>query len=363
MMVPGKGKEGNMGMITNRNTGKQVYRKMVLDLIERKAQRIQEKNYPQMILNIHGLVGIGKTCLMQQIYDHFEAQGYAVFLLNFDSEDHKEQSENIHSWEDCLSVLREHPTLRRLPDSIVAANDRVINVAEERIIYQVVDQFQQKVAGDKPMLLLLDSLDDLPYWKWIQAHIIKPLLDKQQTLVVATSQSPLFWHFWELREQCRIEPLDAFSREETEEYLQALGKQEMTDSIYQITNGYPLELDQIVRSIPGNGSSHPKPLSESEVKTCHHEVLERLKKRLPSKIQDELEEYLQTIIDIGSDFDLSSLRNEINARRAEKLAPGRINTTITSLNSRGFFHYNQERHRYTLNSIIKNLMNPHPPSV
>lgn len=330
----------------------QVRRETVLELVKQRIHKIEEQyELPRLIVNVHGLVGIGKTCLVRQIFTYFNEHAYPVILLNFDHQEQPAHQECVRSWSEVLNTLRKHPCLARIPNTIESTQGDEQSIESLSIISCESDDFAQRIEEGKPLLLLLDALDDLPYWKWVQEHVIKPLLDQQRTLVVATSQSPVFWHFWELREQSTPTSLESFSLEETQTYLQQFGKADIADEVYRITGGYPMGLDYIVHEIP---ASPPQDIQQHYA----HDMLEKLKKKLPSKIQPHLEEYLHAIVDIGEDFDLSSLRTRINTGKENShiQPPGRINSTVTSLNSRGFFTYDPASRRYKLNGLIRNLV-------
>lgn len=338
--------------VNGNHAAEQVRRDAVSDLVKQRIRTIEEQHeLPRLIVNVHGLVGIGKTSLVRQIFTYFNDQAYPVILLNFDNQEPPCHNECAHVWSDVLATLRKHPCLERIPATIEDAQGNEQPLENLEIISCESDDFAQRIKDGKPLLLLLDALDDLPYWKWVQEHIIKPLLDQQRTLVVATSQSPIFWHFWELREQSTPIPLESFSFEETQNYLQQFGKADSADEVYRITGGYPMGLDYIVHEM-STRSLH-------EIQHHYaHDILEKLKEKLPEKIQPHLEEYLHAIVDLGDDFDLSSLRARINAGKANSdiQPPGRINNTVTSLNSRGFFTYDPASRRYKLNPLIRNLV-------
>ncbi|NJO07273.1 MAG: ATP-binding protein [Chloroflexaceae bacterium] len=330
----------------------QVNRETVLELVKERIRTIEERTEsPKLIVNVHGLVGIGKTYLIRQIFTYFNDQAYPVILLNFDSQEQPMQQECVRSWSEVLDTLRKHPCLARIPDTIESTQGDEQSIESLAIISCESDDFEQRIDEGKPLLLLLDALDDLPYWKWVQEHVIKPLLDQQRTLVVATSQSPVFWHFWELREQSTPTSLESFSLEETQAYLHQFGKADRADEVYRITGGYPMGLDYIVHELPAN------PPQEIEHHYAH-DMLEKLKEKLPDKIQPHFEEYLHAIVDLGDEFDLSSLRTRINAGKENShiQPPGRINSTVTTLNSRGFFSYDPTSRRYRLHRLIRHLV-------
>lgn len=234
---------GIEAMSQHTKTLQQVERTAILERIGADIRQLAERSeLTTPIINIHGIIGIGKTSLIQQLFDRFK-QDYAVVLLNFHAVDHTLQPERARPWSGIINLLRQIPALSYLPDAPPLTSG---STPMDDDVYAVCDAALDQLP-QKPLLLLLDALDDLPFWKWIQAQIIKPLLEQRRTLVVTTSQSPLFWHFWELREQCATFELEAFSLEETSQFLRQVDREALTKALYAVTGGYPLGLDQAVR--------------------------------------------------------------------------------------------------------------------
>ncbi len=109
-------------------------------------------------------------------------------------------------------------------------------------------------------MLLLDGLDEIPFWKWIQRYLIKPFLSQSEPAtgirVIVASQAPIFWHFWELRETTRLNELPTFSEQETAAFLQHnfASYQELATPLYQLTKGYPLAIHTAVTLIEQTGA-------------------------------------------------------------------------------------------------------------
>lgn len=343
----------------------QVKRTELLNLVREKADKIEAgTELPRFIINVHGIVGIGKTSLLEQVFDEFQ-HDYSVIYLNFDREDHKRHPERVGSWANVLNLLRTLavPSFEYLPDHIVVAQEKR-PASDVPLIFNgfpdTPEALKDRLKAGKPLLMLLDSLDELPYWKWIQEHIIKPLLDQQRTLFIITSQSRLGWHFWELREQTRTIELGPFTSQETKEFLTIHQKEQWTDYLYEVTEGYPLGLVHMVELL-----SQQRELEEQDPKYTnghmkqqyHDEMIEELKKQLPSRVRQDLESFLRSMVVLSEEtdeFDLVSLRREIN--KDHHLNPGRVNNAITSLDSRGIVTYDRARKKYTLNPLVKKIM-------
>jgi hypothetical protein len=234
-----------------------VERKPMLEYIEAKLRElsIPDKHPKKSIVNIYGISGVGKSFVMRQIFEYFK-QSKAVALFDFADVQQSSSEYSYHvegekgySWEDIIKELQQTDGFLRgvsleedVHDQTPSADQQVIYVSEPA-------DLRQKLG-----LLLLDSVDDLPYWKWLQQRVIKPLLEKPETLVVVTSQSPIFWHFWELRDLCETVELKGFSEEETREFLRYSQQDALTQMLYQQTLGYPRGLNYIVQLLDTKAS-------------------------------------------------------------------------------------------------------------
>lgn len=234
-----------------------VVRTSILQRVEERLQDLEDPRevveFP--IINLHGIPGIGKTYVVRQLYAALEAR-YTVVWLGFDPAELKRTSEAdrpaIMPLAEAIAMLEQLPALQgqlELPEDYAAIN-----------VFCRVTPIQ-----DRPLLLLLDALDDLPLWKWVQEAIIKPLCEQQRTVVVCTSQSPLFWDYWELRDQCEEHLLDVFDTGEIRQYLEQRGLANLhplIDTISDYTNGYPLAVsnfaDEIVKQTVSDGEQEAR---------------------------------------------------------------------------------------------------------
>jgi hypothetical protein len=208
------------------------------------------------IINMHGIAGIGKTYAIRQLYTTFESR-YDVIWLGFDPLELKRTSEEEKRF--IMPLAEAIDTLERLP---VLQGQLDIPEYDEPI-----EVFCRATpANNRPLLVLLDALDDLSVWKWVQEAIIKPLCEQKLAVVVCTSQSPLFWDYWELRDWCEEYPLEVFDKQEIAQYFDKCGLDNLNpliDTFCDYTQGYPLAVsnfaDEIIKnSLPGGDrDAHP----------------------------------------------------------------------------------------------------------
>jgi hypothetical protein len=216
----------------------QVQRTAILHTIEQQLLELAAGPASARILNLYGITGIGKTVALQQIFEQVRTTA-PVLWLDFDAE----------------RMEPEHPTLIRQPfAALVSWLSQQLNELAYLPTELPPGTEQQQVgvasarlspAATQPFVLLLDHLDNLAAWQWVQAEIIKPLVEQRTTLVICASQSPLFWHFWELRELSNARPLDPLSEPEVADFLRQAERELLTESVLHLTQGYPLQLNAL----------------------------------------------------------------------------------------------------------------------
>jgi hypothetical protein len=218
----------------------QVDRARLLQKIAEELQQLQAYNRGRSaaIKNFFGISGIGKSVLIEQIFRRFR-NDYTIAWLDFDL---NQPALEPSSWNIAIEHLSAIPSLAFLPDDMIMFDGTVVPSSELRVIFRT----NQIVPSPQvPLLLLLDHLDDIAYWKWLQEQIIKPLIEQQPALVICTSQSPLFWHFWELQELVTADELPPFDLEETRQYLKVYDRELLAMPAQVMTGGYPLRLNQL----------------------------------------------------------------------------------------------------------------------
>jgi hypothetical protein len=218
----------------------QVERARLLETIAEDLRQLPARNRGRSaaIRNFYGISGTGKSVFIEQISRRFR-ENYTIVWLDFDL---NQPSLAPASWSTVIEHLSTIPSLAFLPDDITLLNGAVVPSSELRVIFHAG---QIPPSPQTPLLLLLDHLDDIPYWKWLQEQIIKPLIEQQPALVVCASQSPLFWHFWELQELVSADELPPFDIEETRQYLRAYDRELLATPAQAMTGGYPMRLNQL----------------------------------------------------------------------------------------------------------------------
>ncbi|MCG8347725.1 MAG: hypothetical protein MI924_08095 [Chloroflexales bacterium] len=255
--------------------GGQVARTGVITGLQANIRQLDEgHSLAKLIVNLYGITGIGKTQLIDQFWNQLK-QEYTSVFVSFGREDALDEAGQIAPWSTLIDLLRTHiPALKNLPSDITFTSGETRSSATLNVNFTATRLDQ---TTKSPLLLIFDSLDGLPYWRWVQEHIIKPLIIQQQALVICTSQAPIFWHFWELRENCDPQEVPAFSFEETRQFLRLFGQEILVQMVYDLTLGYPLGLHQAVQLIAQGGDykarSAQRPLVMEHLSPAVREVL------------------------------------------------------------------------------------------
>lgn len=206
---------------------------------------------PGKIINYYGITGVGKSFLIDQIFERFQHE-YHIVWMDFDTIRPSSFAQKVWSLNDVVDWLHTKLGLELPSTSALADRDVRADMYHLRFAAKLDHQ------ASTPLLLLLDHLDDLLYWKWLQEYVLKPLFDTP-ALVVCTSQSPLFWHFWELGESCDPRPLQPFDVDQTREFLALYDRALMTHPAQELTHGYPMQLREMVAALEITANTESQP--------------------------------------------------------------------------------------------------------
>jgi hypothetical protein len=237
----------NLRIIQSRiDTLKQVSRTDILQGIVNNLSTIsidaEESDSERSSLNIFGVAGVGKTFLNSHIFAYCLEEQYPCIWIDFDTIRSSAFDIPKGNLKDAIESLRQIPALKFLPRTVVPAKGDPESA--EAISIRWIG-YNPQVEPLKPLVVLLDHLDDVSFWRWIQEEIIKPLIGQHPSLVICVSRSPLYWHFWELRARCSTISLERFSYAQTLEFLRLFQRELLGPSVYALTQGYPLKLAEL----------------------------------------------------------------------------------------------------------------------
>ena len=202
----------------------------------------------QPVINLVGITGIGKTCVLQQLFDTHKSS-YNLLWLGFNLKDAPQPQSDKHNPTLALQQ-RSWTAVAEQLNALLGPYDQIgTQVVFDSQVAQSLDQLGDILIAqvaqseqNRPLLLLLDSLDHLPYWKWLQEQLIKPLLERDRTVIVCASQTELYWHFWEIRERRETREIGGFTLDETRQFLKNYHAELLAETVQKLTGGYPLVL-------------------------------------------------------------------------------------------------------------------------
>ncbi len=247
-----------------------VERTEILKYIAKRLSELTPEKPPThvpdfQIINYYGTQGCGKTALIEQVF-RLLSTTYRVILLDF-AVDRPVSITPEYRLDQVLQELRQLPALAMLPDTIVLD----ANPNQEQPAANFTLRFATRgpaLTDTRPLIVLLDHIDTIPYWRWLQEALLKPLQERQPTLVICASRTVLYWHFWELREKCKPEQLPMFSLAETQHFLQGYAHvfdgDLLATSAQAITAGHPWQLQRLMDFL-ATGKGFPKTVPPEEL--------------------------------------------------------------------------------------------------
>ena len=194
------------------------------------------------IVNYFGITGIGKSFAVANIFHAFK-ETYPIVWLDFDTTQ-AARLDSLYTWKEVLDTLRQIPPLQFTPDTINLSNHEQRSLGSVPVLFRVVNL---DVIAAKPLILLLDHLDDLNYWMWRQAAILQPFVGQHKALAICMSQTPLLWHSYSLSDRCTERRVEPFVIHETSAFMRHFDLDLFTQVAQDVAHGHPLRLFYLLR--------------------------------------------------------------------------------------------------------------------
>lgn len=179
-------------------------------------QIISEVNQ-NMLLNVYGEAGIGKSRLLDEAIQRLRTKSPPVLVLKI----------NLEQIAPHMPGSRPEQLLRTLVNQ---APNRLSSAWEdkEQVARQIVAQLN-KLAGQMSVCLIYDTTEvlqeDMDFWNWLETHLVSRLTVEGQVRQVFAGRVPVPWRRIEVRRVIRLlrlEPLavDKYARKLVCEILQ-----------------------------------------------------------------------------------------------------------------------------------------------
>ncbi len=224
---------------------------------------------PLPIINLWGITGIGKSYIIRNLLTNMPRA--RVLWLDFATHPTPIAGTPVASGAgaaqgapsaatttrlalaDLITWLEQTQLFGKPSRAVINWQEEPVNIDEATVTCLAARVRASIDPEHPPQLVLLDGIDDLPYWEWVQEHVIRPLIERPVQVdaplpcVVVTSQMPLFWHFWELRERCEPLQVPPFDPDETARFLELAHDRNpqlraYARELHAATAGYPYGL-------------------------------------------------------------------------------------------------------------------------
>jgi hypothetical protein len=172
------------------------------------------------IVNLTGLAATGKSVVLRQLYEQFAPSVPTI-------------------WIDCApqATIAGKSVPSSFAEIVAELSDRV-DALEYLSIEQVPPEerdsdyiappdgslwaaLQMSVAGvdaSSPLVVLIDHINELRAWKWLQQAFVLPL-QEQPALIICASRDELSWDYWPLRNACTRQEIPPFTVAEASAYF------------------------------------------------------------------------------------------------------------------------------------------------
>lgn len=304
-----------------------VNREYELDIVKERVDIIRYGGTVfQALINFFGVIGIGKTMLVQEIYKRMRAQGIPCALVDFARDDKyrhpirgsvtlledvaasvagRVELQPLAFQDLCVGFWKEYRA-ERPESSLLEQRDRV---TEAFLAY--ADRLLRHV-GRVPMVLLFDTTEagEQEVLDWLEREVFIPLLRTERAVVVIAGRVP-----WRLKEfqvrrrtyQYRLEP---FGRETAEKQLREY--RHLTPKIIEVTFGHPDANRRLVEKVyeleQKEGPFSPQQFDAHKALLVRDLVEELIDSRVLADMPVEVRQALHLIAPLRQ-FDVSALRH------------------------------------------------------
>jgi hypothetical protein len=218
-----------------------------------------------VIVNLTGLKDTGKSKVLRLLYEHL-APTVPVVWIDFAPQPESPGDPAPTSLSDIITHLNErvealeYLSFEQVPVDACAIDDVSSPDGSLRAVLRMsVDD----VDAASPLVVLLDHINELQAWKWIQKELLTPL-SEQPALIVCASHDALSWDYWLLRNACTRQDIPPFTAAEAAAYFAQHGGYQVPAIIIPALIDeelYPYTLKEEVREFQKQVGDWPVPPS------------------------------------------------------------------------------------------------------
>ncbi len=305
------------------------------------------------IINFYGLPGIGKTALFQQLRQNVAAeQSFVTLAINLAMLEHGESLEQAkHQF---LQALLDPAQLFDAPDELVQRleqmplDDAQLNLLVEEIVAHLS-------SLNRPLLLLLDSWDDVPdaLFAWVERVLLLPLLHTERLIAVLSSRTALRWRQFGVRRRVQSVMLTTLDVEATR---QQTGLDDSSvQQVFALTCGHPFA-NEVALNHLSSGPASEKNLDghAPDVATA---IVDALLERTLTGRATEFKRIFE-VLALFREFDIDTLRTFLPRFLPEyaNYSQSALLASLKSMQEARLVGWNNEKRAYEIDPTVRRIL-------
>jgi len=289
----------------------------------------------QAIINFVGVVGIGKTSLLHQVFEDCQSQKIPVVFTDLGKDSYQKAEEgrlavladvlqsvseiqvSTRSFQKAKSQLEE--TFRNQQDEDGNLKDDLTSIRQREEQLEVVkSEFMGTLikwvhrTDYTPLVLLFDNTDrtDPQLMDWLEESVISPLIRTERVLAIFAGRSPVRWKRFEVRRRVYQYKLQPFNIGQTRVQIQKYTM--LSDKIIGLTFGHPYGNAKVAETVQSLETKERENITRDNFDNYRLQLMDELARVLIDQhimrdVHPELKQALR-VISILRHFDVNALR-------------------------------------------------------
>ncbi len=176
------------------------------------------------IVNLTGLAATGKSVLLRQLYEQMAASMPTIWI-DFAPQADRPGNPATATLADIVAELSErvealeYLSIEQIPPE---ERDRDYIAPPDAALRAALQLSVAHIDASAAVLVLVDHINELRAWKWLQQAFVLPL-QEQPALIICASRDELSWDYWPLRNACSRQEVPPFTADEASAYFAQQG--------------------------------------------------------------------------------------------------------------------------------------------